>query len=553
MAAKTVPTHTTRFPYAAVGIFVLCSVWVGAQFGPQPLTVSSMIFLCILSLRLASSTISRLGKLVTLLALTSICLLYHVGCWHGAIDLGIWSTLILLLFWPIPRKSAGTSSYSLEPSVKYWPWYTRPVYWIDKYVFSLRASKATLDAIWDASDKQVEKRRAQDPDCDFEQLFGKRADLDSIRNRGGAALDRAVLQNPKVSPVGSLLARFSFSQFLKRRGTVIDYYLAHRQQIQQSERSRVVAPFIITGLPRTGSTLLQRLLACDPNSRSVRSFELETPLPPMAENVNPLDDPRLKSQKNTANLLEFLAPGMLEQVLKSHPWAPAEPEEELHYCLHQHGILPLWLSNETPDEQAYYDWLLDPSDKQPVFKFLHRFLEMLSYARPTKQWVLKTPPYCIYPQLAMNEFPDARFIITHRNPLTVVASRAKLSAGIRSGFHEDYALDKRHLGSLSKSFCRKMALRVLKYRQRHPEQAGQFFDVTYKSISEDPVGTVRRIYDYYGLQFTEEHRENILALMERDPRVSNGRNTYSLEEFGLTAAEIEEEFEPYMKQHIYTS
>jgi hypothetical protein len=202
----------------------------------------------------------------------------------------------------------------------------------------------------------------------------------------------------------------------------------------------------------------------------------------------------------------------------------------------------------------YVQWSLDPVDKQAVLAYTHRYLEMLTaYCPPASHWVLKSPMYSFYPAELLAEFPDVRVVVTHRDPRVVIPSIARLMTSMSVSFYEDYSLDQREIGATSLDVWIQTCTRLLDYRQQHPEHDAQFFDVIYDDFIAHPIPTIRALYQHFDLPFTPAFEEKMQEHLAKDPRVSHGRHSYSLEEFGLTRAQIQQAAPAYFARYFATT
>ncbi|MBU0991471.1 MAG: sulfotransferase [Proteobacteria bacterium] len=118
--------------------------------------------------------------------------------------------------------------------------------------------------------------------------------------------------NPFLSPVGRFLLKKIVLNWLKNRKKVLQYYHANKTFIEAN--GKLKAPVIITGPPRSGTTLLHRLMSEDPNTRSPYTFEMEIPIPPLTSKANPLNDRRINSSSSAVTIMSRLARGFMENV-----------------------------------------------------------------------------------------------------------------------------------------------------------------------------------------------------------------------------------------------
>ena len=466
-------------------------------------------------------------------------------------------------------STTSSISFLVPPVVLSWPWFTRPISFWDLHVSPFNPSLATLRDLWDASDRLI----LNNPE--MLRRFGPKESLASFRQHGLSSF-ATFLSSPRLSPMGRFLTSLIIPAMMNNRLALLRYYSENMafllDNINSNHHSNddnnnnnnnndhplpsssIKKPIIIIGLPRTGSTLMQRLLACDPDARATLAFEMEVPLPPLQAGADPLKDPRIAAAQTVDSILRRVAPGHLENYQKSHPWVLELPEEEFTYLSCHMALFHLLLVHRDQHTAAYVDWALREDDKGALLAHTRRFLEVLQAHRPPRShWVLKSPMYSFYPGALLREFPDARVVVTHRDPTAVVPSVARLMASMSLSFYGDYGLDQRQIGRCSLDVWIETCTRVLAHRRAHPQCERQFADVMYDDFIADPVATVRRLYAHFQLPFSQEFEQAMRAHLDSDPRVSHGRHSYSLQEFGLTAQQIVDQAPEYFQTYFPNS
>ena len=251
----------------------------------------------------------------------------------------------------------------------------------------------------------------------LDQCLGTKAELNQNKNLM-ISFCEGVDNNPFLSPIGRFLLKKLSLNILKNRKRVLRYYHSNKEYIEAEGKFK--APVIITGVPRSGTTLLHRLMSEDPNTRSPYTFEMEVPIPPMVLEVNPMEDPRIKSSEDVIGTLSRLAPGFMEKFAESHFWSATDMEESLIYMLAHNGIHTM---NSFNAGKTYLDAFFNIEDKRLAFRYERLFFTMLDAYRPAKShWTLKAPVYTLYFPMIFEEYPDVRVVVTHRNPLVTLPS-----------------------------------------------------------------------------------------------------------------------------------
>ncbi|GEM_PF-2021684 len=385
-----------------------------------------------------------------------------------------------------------------------------------------------------------------DSSAPLDKYLGNEVDIKENRDIIESFCD-GIDNNPYLSAIGRFLLKKMATDWLKNRKKVLQHYDANKDFIEANGKFK--APVIITGSPRSGTTLLQRLMSEDPNTRSPFTYEMEAVLPPLAADADPMKDPRIKKSGAAMATVSKLAPGFLEKFAESHLWSATEMEESYIYMLAHNGMHFL---NQPNAGKIYTDKMFTMKGKRPVFRYERMFFKTLDAYRPAKShWTLKSPSYADFFPVMMEEFTDARIVLTHRNPLITLPSISRLEESWCIAFDRDGAFDKQAFGAYNVPYVKGCIMEPLKYRKKHPEKENQFFDCMYDDFFSDPIGMVKKIYNHFDLEYTEELEKRMRAYLENNKQGKYGRHTYSLEEYGFDGQALFEEFKEYMEHYDY--
>ncbi len=420
--------------------------------------------------------------------------------------------------------------------VKYSP-LLKPVEWIDGVsgLFGSRAFK-----IKEAMLKEF------DSAAPLDKYLGTAADLKENRDLMISFCD-GIDNNPYLSSIGRFLLKKMVVDWLKNRKKVLQHYDSNKDFIDANGKFK--APVIITGAPRTGTTLLQRLMSEDPDTRSPYTYEMEAALPPLTADADPSKDPRIKKSGAAMATLSKLAPGFLEKFAESHLWSATEMEESFIYMLIHNG---LHFMNQPTAGKAYTEKLFTQKGKRPVFKYERLFFTMLDAYRPTKShWTLKAPCYSPFLPAMLKEYPDVKVVLTHRNPIITLPSLCRLEESWCIAFDKDGAFDKHPFGETQEVYVENCIMQPLKYRKKHLEKENHFFDCLYEELFSDPIAMVKKIYQYFDLEYTEEFEKRMRAYLANNKQGKYGRHKYSLEEYGFKGKALYEKFKEYMEHYDY--
>jgi len=290
----------------------------------------------------------------------------------------------------------------------------------------------------------------------------------------------------------------------------------------------VRAPIFIVGLPRTGSTLLHRLLALAADARAPLLWELMEPASPPAGAA----DERIHRAERFCSA----RPAELSRV---HPMGAREPGE--CYWLLRNGFKSqgFCLLGERP---SYEQWL-EAQEMTSSYAHHRAALQLLLHARPAKRLVLKMPGHLDHLDALLAVYPDARIVHLHRDPLTALASDCSLWGLITAA--NGQPIDRKRIGArLRRRFVRSIDRGLAARRLLHPRQ---IVDVHYRALVDDPVATVRTIHRHFGLDFVDEHATRIVATERRLAAARGGPHRYTLSDYGLDAAEVSADFAHYRR------
>jgi hypothetical protein len=319
--------------------------------------------------------------------------------------------------------------------------------------------------------------------------------------------------------------------------TVAD--LANRLRIEQYCRDHpqvasqpVSGPVLVCGLPRTGTTATVAMMALDPRFRFLRAWEANQPVPPPRAGHDG-DDPRAVAARAAA-----ASYGNQSQ----HLFDPDGPEEDIAMLagldMHAyHGAYPM------PDD--FVQWWME-KDFRPFYAFHRRLLQLLHSERPPHLWLLKAPTHLFKLEAFAAEYPEARFIMTHRDPAKVIASDASLRWRLHGERCEMGGQDKRDYGPRLLAFWSEGMRRAMQARERIGED--RFIDVFNTDVAADPLGTFERVYDRLGYTLDDGLRASIAAYNSRNAMGAHGEHRYTPEEYGLTRDAIRSTFRDYCER-----
>lgn len=310
--------------------------------------------------------------------------------------------------------------------------------------------------------------------------------------------------------------------------------LEDRKRYPETAEQTIRRPLFITGLPRTGSTLLHALLAQDVSARAPQIWEVMHPSP-SPERASYSHDPRIARATRELKWLDILMPGFKS----AHMIGAQLPQECI--AITGHSFIS-YVFESMFFVSSFRRWHED-REKIPVYECHKQFLQHLQRRCPGSHWVLKAPSHLFALDALAQVYPDAGIIMTHRDPLKVLASCASFTLTLRGPFVD--CLDKEDLGPEIARHWEKGARLAIQFRQDNKALQGRFLDVWYDKLVKDPMGAVRHIYNHFDMELTGEAEAAMVRFLANNPKNKNGVHRYSLEEFGLDSESERRSFEFY--------
>ena len=347
------------------------------------------------------------------------------------------------------------------------------------------------------------------------------------------ALTSSLKEEAALSPFGRVAARWDLTRMLS---TLL--ILADSERQDPAIPSRLLAPPIfIAGLPRSGTTFLHGLLAEDPANRAPRTWETIYPYP--RHRAAGFGAGRLKVQFQL-RIYARLSPG----ITSVQPMDADAPQECTEITSHVFKSPRFDAVYRVP---SYHAWL-DASGYDDAYQFQARFLRHLQGpGDAARRWVLKSPDHLFSADALARVFPDAMLVFVHRDPGHVLASAARLTELMRAPFTN--AIDRLEIGRKVTDYWQDGMRRMVALADdpAFPLRA-RLVHVQYRDLVADPIGTIARIYNAFGLELSREARAAMAAKIARAPNGGYGANRYRPEEFGIDPDRERERAAVYAKR-----
>lgn len=340
----------------------------------------------------------------------------------------------------------------------------------------------------------------------------------------------------KLSPEGIYGAQHMIVSGLVNR-------LRHIQLIKDNPEildEKVEVTAVLTGLPRTGSTMLHRMLAAAPNLTGVKWYETQNYVPLDGEERGK-PTPRLEAAKDVlAYMLEAIP-----ELMSIHPMDIEQPDEEVIILGQLFSSSMIESTYFVPD---YAAWLSQQNPRQ-AYDDLIQILQSLQWQDPSrkgKSWVLKTPGHLMGLQTVLDVFPKAKIVMTHRDPVSTIPSYCSMEASLYKMGSSD--ISNAEIGIYWMARLKDWLDSFMKVRAEAEQE--RFIDVNYKALLETPAKEGLRVLGLAGVAESASIKDGMEDWIEANRREHRAAHKYSLEDFGLSEGGIREKYTDYIAQYI---
>ena len=357
--------------------------------------------------------------------------------------------------------------------------------------------------------------------------FGDDGHLRALEALVGSINDEA-----KLTATGRFIQRLRLVDALVHRLRIEDLLTRH-PEIHDLALGKIV---LVTGLQRSGTTLLQRLLNSHPEIEGVSGTEALDPVPASNAKGGGVD-----SRRRRARLAQGVVSYLSPQFTAVHPIDHNEPEEDVL-------LLDLNFMSQSAEATMHvpsYSRWLEGQNHTRTYRYFLKVLKVLCWQRPRSHWVLKTPHHMEYLDVFLKVFPDATIVQTHRDPRQALPSFCSMVAHGRGIFSD--CVEPREVG---RHWCRKTRRMVeLTMQARDGADGARFVDVSYYDLLTDPIAELRRICRHAGTGFNDSAERAAATYMHANPQNRFGKHVYRLADFGLTEGIVAEAFSDYRAKH----
>lgn len=342
--------------------------------------------------------------------------------------------------------------------------------------------------------------------------------------RGEAHLNERGIAMQFHDMVRLLSNRLGFQRDLKAHPELLD--------------EKIEKPIVILGLPRTGTSKLQRMMSADPGVQRLEVWRGFFPAPlPGTAGVTP--DPRIALAEEMERTFMALSP----ELMASHALEAREPDEE---CWLLEMTFESDLASHKSRAPSHRAWTAERSQLKP-YRYMRDLLKYLQWqdgggrGRP---WILKSPLHIGQTPTLFEVFPDATLVFCHRDPRTVIPSYCSVMEANRR-IYSDF-VDLVEIGDDFMRYWGREITRHLAARRELGEAA--IVDVYYEDIRDRPEEVIARAYARAGRELTPLAKQAFADYAARRPEGHFGQHNYTMERYGLSRTLIDATFAEYRER-----
>jgi hypothetical protein len=366
-----------------------------------------------------------------------------------------------------------------------------------------------------------------------------RTGLDDLHEHGLGDRTQRLLEHITTHPALDEAGRLAGFTCVLEQVTNRALLLADRERYPEIAAERIERPLIVTGLPRSGTTLMQSLLAEHPGSRTPLLWEVVRPSPPVG--ISPANDPRIAQADADVSAMLSEQPDLLRfhpvfdrlsaTLMECEPFGTMDLRNLYHTAYWQ---VPTILQAELGSGREH---------DVATYAFQRMVLQALQWRLPPRRWTLKGTEHHARLDALREVFPDAIMVWLHRDPLRFVPSLLELLAGWFEGV-TGAPVDRRVIGPMFLQMYKGMLEAGLASPvSRHPDT----YHLLYADFIADPIGEIEKLHRHYDLPFGDDARTAMQAWYD-DPRNMgdrHGRSAYDLADFGMSEQQIDHELKEY--------
>jgi hypothetical protein len=359
-------------------------------------------------------------------------------------------------------------------------------------------------------------------------------DLEPFRSNLDLLVD-CINSEADLSPTGVLTTQAQLALPLRNRIEVSEWVRSH----PEIEDEPIERPLFLTGLPRSGTTYFQYLFDPEPSMRMLRHWEGDRPCPPPA--FDP-ESARRRIDEATEQARKLRDDGFRAELAKMHLMDVDGPQECVAIIDQTFGNVGNYWTYRIP---SYFARCLDTVDLRACYEHHKRVLQLLQWRAEPKRWVLKWPCHLVALNHLIAVYPDASFVMTHRDPVQALASNCSLAALLRRATAE--RVDAHEIGQQMKDMVRTYLERLVDFDERF-DGTERIAHVDYTRVVERPEAVMTEVFDTLAIEMTRTVRDSIVAWRRDNPPGKRGTHAYQLGDYGLDAGDVAAEYAFYIER-----
>lgn len=354
---------------------------------------------------------------------------------------------------------------------------------------------------------------------------------DSLRE-GLEIFCRSCADEAQLNGFGATAIPGAIVNVLANRLRIIDWIRTH----PEVARERIEAPIVVVGMFRAGTTLLTYLLEKDERHRPLMRWETGDCVPPPHPGSF-RNDARIEATRASMAMMDQINPRM--RIIQSEQ---ADGPTECISVLNQEFKSLVW---EAMANVPAYGARLHATDHLSAYRHHKRVLQVLQSGGVRGRWSLKSPHHILHLDALTAVYPDARIVVTHRDPRVLCGSVCSLIAALTGTFSD--ADHRRTIAAHWTDMLARSVMALNRFRDAHP--GVRIVDVQYAELARDPVATLSRVYAAFGDTLEGQALQAMTAHVQSHAKHRFGKHSYDLAEFGLAEGEIAERFRGYVQRY----